>query len=432
MTTAEIISLIGILAGLALLMILIMKGINIFVISFLAATVVALTGGLNLYDALKTTFVGGFVTFFQSNYLIFLTGVLMGKAMEVTNGAKAIARLIVRIFGTRWALLSVPLSCTILAFGGVSTFVVGFAVFPIGLEVFREADVPRYYMPAAICFGSAAVYFPGAPLIHNAIVGEEFGVSLSAGATIGWISGIVVYIIGVVWLFALVRKSHKKGEHFVAKSMDTFNDDAKCPNGVVALVPLVAAVVLVNTSLVQLETGVLIGAVLAFVLFHNYYDLKDLLPSIGDACKNTIVSICNTCAVVAFGSVVSAAVGFQVVVDAMVSIPGPPLLGVAIGTTVLAGVCGSASGGLGIAAPLLGPVYLAQGIPAAAIARTMVVACTALDSLPHNGFVVTITNGLCNETHKDAYPAVFRLTVIVPFIGTLVAVILFTLFPNLP
>lgn len=432
MTVLEIVSLAGIIVSLVLLMILIMKGVNIFIISFLAATIVALTSNLNLYDALKDTFVGGFVNFFKANYLIFLTGVLMGKAMEITNAAKAIARMIVKLFGKKWALLSVPLSCTIMAFGGVSTFVVGFAVFPIGLEIFREADIPRRYMPAAICFGSAAVYFPGAPLIHNAIVANQFDVSLSAGAVVGWISGIVVYVIGIIWLFALVRKSKKNGEHFKAKSMDTFDDEAKCPNGLLALIPLVAAVVLVNAGIVQLETGVFIGAVLAFVLFHKYYDMKDLLPSIGDACKNTIVSICNTCAVVAFGSVVAAAAGFQVLVNAMVDIPGPPLLGVAIGTTVLAGVCGSASGGLGIAAPLLGPVYLAKGIPAAAIARTMVVSCTALDSLPFNGFVVTITNGLCHETHKDAYPAIFRLTVIVPLIGTVVAVALFTLFPNLP
>lgn len=431
MTIVEILSLIGILASLALLMILIMKGVNIFIISFLATAIVALTGGLNLYDAIKDTYVGGFVTFFKSNYLIFLTGVLMGKAMEVTKGAKGIARLIIRIFGKRWALLSVPLSCTILAFGGVSTFVVGFAVFAIGLEVFREADIPRYFMPAAICFGSAAVYFPGAPLIHNAIVAEAFGVSLSAGAAVGWISGISVYIIGIAWLFALVRKARKNGEHFVAKEMDTFNDDEECPNGILSLIPLVVTVLLVNLNLVQLETGVLIGAVLTFVLLHKYYSIKDLLPSVGAACKDSIVSITNTCAVVAFGSVVSAAAGFQVVVNAMVNIPGPPLLSVAIGTTVLAGICGSASGGLGIAAPLLGPAYLSQGISASAIARTMVVSSTALDSLPHNGFVVTITNGLCNESHKSAYPAIFRLTVIVPFIGTLIAVFLFTFIPGL-
>lgn len=429
---AEIISIIGIIAGLAVLMFLIMRGVNIFVVSFLAAAIVALTGGLNLYDALKETFVGGFVTFFKSNYLIFLTGVLMGKAMEITNAAKAIARLIIHIFGAKWALLSVPLSCTLLAFGGVSTFVVGFAVFPIGLEVFREADVPRRFMPAAICFGSAAVYFPGAPLIHNAIVAETLNVSLSAGAVIGWICGIAVYIIGIIWLFFLVASAKQRGEHFAAKSMDVFDDHDKCPNGVLALVPLIVTVALVNTETVKLESGVLIGAVLAFAMFFRYYDLHSLLPSVGDACKDTIVSICNTCAVVAFGYVVSAAAGFDYIVNTMVSIPGPPLLGVAVGTTVLAGVCGSASGGLGIAAPLLGPVYLTQGIPAASIARTMVIACTALDSLPHNGYIVTITNGLCHESHKDAYKPIFCLTVIVPLIGTLLGVMLFSAFPNLP
>jgi len=116
----------------------------------------------------------------------------------------------------------------------------------------------------------------------------------------------------------------------------------------------------------------------------------------------------------------------------MMNIPGPPYVGIAIGTTVIAGICGSASGGLGVAAPLLGPSYLALGIPAAAIHRVMSISSAALDSLPHNGYIVTVTNGLCNETHKDAYGLVFWLTVITPLIGSIVAVILFTMFPYLP
>ncbi|MEA5084899.1 MAG: GntP family permease [Lachnospiraceae bacterium] len=440
MAMSEVVSLFGIIAGLGLLMYLIMRGVNIFVIAFISSAIVAITGGIPMYDAMKTNFVGGFVGFFQANYLIFLTGVLMGKMMEVTNGAKAIAKLIVKALGKEKALISIPLSCAILAYGGVSVFVCSFAVFPIALEVFREADLPRRFIPAALTFGCStfAMVAPGAPQIHNAIPSTALGVTYMAGTTVGFLSCGVMFLMGSVLLFRFVKNAKLNGEHFVAKDVDVFHEDLNLPNPIIAFIPLITTIILINAPLkdgkplVQLETGVFIGAVLVWLLLNKYQDNKKLLFNVGEGCKTAIVSISNTCAVVAFGSVVKNAIAFKVVIDAMVNIPGPELLGVAVGTTVIAGVCGSASGALGIAAPLLGPIYIAKGVAAEAISRTMSISSAALDSLPHNGYIVTVTNGLCNETHKDAYKPIFWLTVVTPLVGTVVCVILFTLFPMWP
>ena len=82
--------------------------------------------------------------------------------------------------------------------------------------------------------------------------------------------------------------------------------------------------------------------------------------------------------------------------------------------------------------PILGPVYTQLGIAPSIVHRVMALSSSALDSLPHNGYIVTVTNGLCNETHKDSYGLTFALTVVIPFLGSLVGVLLFTIFPNLP
>ena len=185
-------------------------------------------------------------------------------------------------------------------------------------------------------------------------------------------------------------------------------------------------------NIVPIEVGVFLGTFLTYILLNKYQDNSKILDNLGETCRTTIFAISNTCAVVAFGSVVKATTAFPIIVDAMVNLPGPKILGAAIGTTVIAGVCGSASGGLGIATPLLGPAFMAKGISAMALHRTMAIASAALDSLPHNGYIVTVTNALCSETHKDAYMPIFWVTVFTPFVGTLVAVLLFTLFPNLP
>ncbi|MDR1979213.1 MAG: hypothetical protein LBQ42_10825 [Synergistaceae bacterium] len=431
------ISVIGIVFALGLVLFLIMKGVNIFVVAFLCATIVALTGEINLYDALKTHYMRGFVGFMQANYLIFLTGTLLGKMMEVTNGAKAIAQLLVRLFGRDRAVISVPLACGILGYGGVSAFVISFCVFPIALQIFKEADLPRRFIPAALTFGCStfAMVAPGAPQIHNAIPANILGTDLMAGALVGFVSCGAMLVIGCVWLFHIVNKAKKQGERFVAKPMDVFAaEQENLPNGFIALIPLIVTILIINVKidgqpLVHLESGLLLGSILAWVLMNKYQDNSRLLVNLGDSCKNSMGAIANTCAVVGFGTVVQAAKAFPVIVNAVLDIPGPDLVGVAVAMNVIAGICGSASGGLGIATPLIAPVYLAKGVSAAVLHRTLTIASSALDSLPHNGYIVTVTNGICNETHKDAYSAIFKLTVVTPAIGTAIAVVLFTLFP---
>lgn len=439
MTSSIIISTIGIIIGVLLIIYLVMKGINVFVVALLCSGIVALTGGLNLYDAMKVNYMGGFVDFLKANFFIFLAGTVMGKIMEITNGAKAIARMVVNLLGKERALISIPIACGILLFGGVSMFVASFAVFPIALEIFREADLPRRFIPATLCFGCGtfAMVAPGTPQIQNIIPGQYLGTSLTAGLVNGSISCIVMFVLGTFLLFGMVKKEKEKGIGFIAKPMDVFSGDEKLPNGLVALIPLIVCIVSINIKvagkpIIPIEYGVFLGALLAYILLNKYQDNSKIVENLGEACKTTVLAIANTCAVVAFGGVVKATIAFPHIIDAMISLPGPKLLSVALGTTVVAGACGSASGGLGIVTPLLGPAYIAQGVSASAIHRVMSIASSALDSLPQNGYIVTAINNICNETHKTAYMPVFWLTVFTPFVATIVSVILFTLFPNLP
>lgn len=436
----EIISILGMIVALVCLSLLVMKGVNIFIVAIGMSLVVALTGGINLYDALKTEYMTGFVGFIKNNFLIFLAGALMGKAYEVTGGAKAIAKAIVRRAGTKNAALSVILATGILTYGGIAGFVVCFAVFPIALEIYRAADIPRRFAPGTIIFGCCtfSAIGPGNPQVGQVVLVNALGSTLMSGAVVGFIATAVTLVIGVVWLNSMIRKAKNAGEHFVAKSMDRFDDQAELPNAWLAFLPLLLTLIAINvkiagSSLVPIEYGVALGAGLAYLLMRKYKtDSTPLLTQVGEGVKNAVSAVANTSSVVGFGSVVKAAVGFPVVISAMTSIPGPDLVAVSLATTVIAGVCGSGSGGLGIAAPILAPVYTARGVTLAQLHRTMLVASSGLDTLPHNGFVVTVVNGVANETHHDAYMPVFWITVITPMITTVLTIILFTLFPNWP
>jgi H+/gluconate symporter-like permease len=382
----------------------------------------------------------GFVNFVKSNFLIFLAGALMGKAYEITGGAKAIAKSIIKLAGTKNAVLAVILATGILTYGGIAGFVVCFSVFPIALEIFRAADIPRRFAPGTIVFGCCtfSAIGPGNPQVGQVVLVNALGTSLTSGAVIGFAATLVTLVIGTVWLNYMVRKAIKNGEHFVAKPMDKFQDDIALPKAWVALLPLVLTLIAVNikvggNSIIPIEYGVALGGILAYVLMRKYkIDQLPVMQHLGDGIKNAILAVSNTSSVVGFGSVVKAAVGFPVVISAMTSIPGPDLVAVSIATTIIAGVCGSGSGGMGIAAPILAPIYTARGVTLAQLHRTMLVSSSGLDTLPHNGFVVTVVNGVANETHRDAYMPIFWITVITPLIATIVTIIGFTLFPNLP
>lgn len=438
---STVVGIIGLILAFALLMWMIMKGFNIYLTVFVCTLVVALTSQMNVYEAYKVHFMTGFTNFFKSYYLVFLTGTLMAKAMDITGAAKAIAKTIIRIMGVEWAFISVPLACGVLCYGGVSAFVCSFCVFPIALQVFRAADLPRRGIPGALCFGCStfAMIAPGAVQIHNAVPSENLGTTFMAGAVNGFISCGFMLVVGIIYLHFWLKKAKNNGEHFVAKANDDFGDDANenLPNPIVSLLPLVITICLVNIKvggvvIAPVEVGVLAGAVSAVVLMIKHIDVKQLPKHFADGAAMALLSITNTCAVNGFGGVASNSPVFSTITDAMVNIPGPKLLGLVIGTTIIAGICGSASGGLGIAVPILGPVYTQLGIAPSIVHRVMALSSAALDSLPHHGYIVTVTNGLCNETHKESYGLTFALTVVVPFLGSLVGVLLFTIFPNLP
>ena len=431
-----VISILGLVLALGLLSFLSMKGVNIFVIAISCSILVAVSGGINVYNALIDSYMTGFVSFLKNYFFMFLVGAIFGKIMESSNGAKAIAKLVIRLLGTNRAAIAIPVATGLICYGGVNAFVSVFAVFPIAIEVYRAADIPRRFLPAALFFGAAtfAMVAPGTPQIQNLIPCNTVGVDLMAGAVPGFISAGVMLVVGCFWLGQMTKKAQAAGERFIAKDVDIFNDDnTDIPSGFLSIAPLIVTLILLNikiggANIVKLEVGVAIGCICAIILLHKHIKMKDFFQNdLGDAAKNTMMMIGNTCAVVGFGMVVRGVPAFEAIVAAVGNIPGPPLVGVAVGTTLVAGITGSASGGLGIAAPILGPIYLSQGVNAAAIARVMAVASSALDSLPHNGAVVTVIHGVCHETHESAYLPVFKLTVVTPAIATVVVVILSTL-----
>ena len=432
-------SMIGLIGGLALLIYLTMKGMNLLVAGPLCALFVAVLSGLPLFPQLaadgEANFVGnymtGFSSFVTSWYLMFLLGSIFGKVMEDSGAADSVSKWVVEKLGMKQAVLAVVAACAILTYGGVSLFVVAFSVYPMALSLFKQANLPRRFIPAALALGSVTFTMTsaGSPEIQNWIPIEFLGTSPYAGWEVSLLVAVFMAVFGYWWLKRMITKAVAKGETFVARDNDPVVENKALPNPLTGLIPLVVVLIIsfiFHDSLKQSALIIaLLGGVIATYLLNRKY-FKSFWNAVSDGTMGALIAIGNTAAVVGFGGVAKAAPAFQVAVDAMTSIPGSPLIGGAIAVSVIAGMTGSASGGQAIALPLIAPHYMDLGVNTEALHRTVAISSGALDSLPHNGYVVTTVRAICGESHKDAYGAVGIVSVVVPLLGLAIAIALFS------
>ncbi|GAE35120.1 GntP family permease [Halalkalibacter akibai] len=439
-------SMIGLFVALGLLIFLTMKGVNIIIAALICSVLLALTGGLDLNTAMTGFYMDGFTGYFASWFLIFLLGAIFGKVMQDTKSAESIADWVSRTLGPQWAVFAVVSACAIMTYGGVSLFVVGFTVYPIAVSLFRLANYPHRFIPAALVFGSISFTMtsPGSPEIQNLIPTEFFGTTPTAGGWVGVVMGVFIATVGGLWLRFLVRKAVANGETFELPKASPFysaekvdeiaatTEEKKLPNVVFAILPLAIVILVLNILSFYMapKTAALVALVLGIlsVWGFNFKFVQEYWNSLAVGAQNSLVAIANTCAVVGFGSVAAQVSAFDTFINALVNISGPPLLGLAIGVTIICGLTGSASGGLGIALPLLAPIYLAKGIDPGSMHRVSALASGGLDSLPHNGYVVTTVRAICGETHKKAYLPILCVSVILPTIAVILAIALYSIF----
>ncbi|MBX3695976.1 MAG: GntP family permease [Steroidobacteraceae bacterium] len=433
-------SLFGLLLGLALLIWLTMRGTELLVAAPLCALLVAAMSGFAMFPQLAApdapsftvSYMRGFVDFVQSWFFMFLLGSLFGKMMECTGAADSVANWIVARLGAKHAVGAVVAACAVLTYGGVSLFVVAFSVYPMAVSLFRRADLPRRFIPSTIAFGSVTFTMTsaGSPEIQNWIPIRYLGTTPYAGWEVSLVVALFMLALGRWWLLRLVRAASATGERFEARAADPEVHDRDLPavwRGLVPLGVVLIAAFLLHEALAESALIVALGAGVLVALALNFRYAHRVGAAVTAGSLGALVAIANTSAVVGFGGVAKLTAGFQAAVEAMTSLPGSPLIGAGIAVSVIAGLTGSASGGQTIALPLIAPHYLDQGVDPEALHRVVAISSGGLDSLPHNGYVVTTIRAICNESYAAAYPSFAALTIIVPVLGTILAVVLFSL-----
>ncbi|HKF12581.1 MAG TPA: GntP family permease [Xanthobacteraceae bacterium] len=470
--------LVGILLGLALLVWLAMRGWSVLLLAPAAALLAAAFAMEPLLASWTQTFMGSAAIFLAQFFPLFLLGALFGKLMDDSGSVSAIAGFMTERLGERRAVLAVVLAGALVTYGGVSLFVAFFVLVPMAQALFRAASIPRRFMPAAIALGTSTFTMsalPGTPAIQNAIPMPFFGTTPFAAPGLGIIASIIMLGFGLWWLGRAEAAARRGGEGYGAPTgavVDAAAEDpvvrelattarefdpaeihrgqhsATTPPVARALLPLVV-VMSVNLlmSLIVLPrldfsflaeerwgstslaavAGVwavvlALACAIAGLIAVNYRYFPSLRASMDAGANASVLPAFSVASLVGFGAVVAALPPFAAVRDWVLSIEGGPLVSLAVATNVLAALTGSASGGLTIALDALGNAYMElaarNDIDPALMHRVAVIGSGTLDSLPHNGAVVTLL-ALCGLTHRESY---FDI-VMVAIVGAIIALI---------
>jgi H+/gluconate symporter-like permease len=468
----------GILLGLSLLMWFAYRGWSVLLVSPVAALVAAAFSGEPLLAHWTQTYMSGAARFVAQWFPMFLLGGLFGKLMDDSGSITAIARYLTEVLGTKRAMLSVVIASAIVTYGGVSVFVAFFVLVPMAHQMFRAADIPRRLLPAAIGLGAFTFtmsVMPGTPSVNNAIPMQYFGTTTFAAPGLGIIASIIIVAFGMWWLARAEARARKAGEGYgvgteIAPVIDEMIRDQAAPAGdfdpaelphgkrspgeppfALAVLPLF--VVIVTNFLMSLvvlprldfsylaeprwggttihAVGGLWSVIVALAVANltvigiNFRRLPSLRDSLDAGANSASLPILMIASLVGFGAVVAALPAFTTVRDTVFSIQGGPLVSLALAMNVLAGLTGTASGGMAIVLNAFGDNFLnlakEHSIEPSLLHRVTTISAGTLDSLPHNGTVLLLLN-ISGLTHRESYFDMV-MTVIVSVIIALIAVL---------
>lgn len=476
----------GIIVALALLIWLAYRGWSILLLAPAAALVASAFAREPLLAHWTQTFMANAAQFLAQFFPLFLLGALFGKLMDDSGSVKSIARHMTRKLGPSRAILAVVLAGAAVTYGGVSLFVAFFVLAPMAIELFRTADIPRRLIPAAIALGTSTFTMsalPGTPAIQNAIPMPFFGTTPFAAPGLGIIASAIMLGFGLWWLRREETKARLQGEGF-GTNLDFGGDvaddqfirerataarefdpaeihhgqhaetlppvwTAALPLAVVVVMNLLMALIVLpaldfdfleeerwgGTS-IQAVGGVwsvavaLATATLVLVIL-NRTRLPSLRASMDAGANASVLPALSVASLVGFGAVVAALPAFAFVRDWVLSIGGGVLVSLTVATNVLAALTGSASGGLTIALDALGETYMglaaAQSIHPDLLHRVAVIGAGTLDSLPHNGAVVSLL-AVCGSTHRESYRDIVMVCILGAMIALVSVIVLGSLF----
>ena len=411
--------LFGVFCAIALVIYLSMRGLSVIIAAPIATALLILTNNMDFIPSLlgkERSYASNLVYFILNYFSIFMLGAILAQIMDESGAAQSIAEKVLAVFGTDKPLsvmIAIYIISAILTYGGISVFVVVFVLVPLSRTIFMQLKISWHLVPLPILFGAGTLtmtMIPGTPSVQNAIPINYLGTTLTAGATVGMVGAVVSVLFSLGYMKLVLDRSISKNIYYapVANSSSVAQTE-NLPPLIFALLPLLLLVVIVMVgSLLKVDnillSGLLISIVLAWGCLRKY--LPNIQKTVNTGANSSLSPVFLTASAVAFGSLVTSASGFKIISDAILNIPGNPLISASIVSAVFGLITGSASGSIGIVMNSFTAYYLDTGVSAELLHRIVVMSSALFANMPHSGVVLTIL-ALIGLSHKQAYFHIF-------------------------
>lgn len=448
------------LIPLAFVIFVVYKGLNPTFSMILAAILVCLVERMDVLGCFLGTGVGptaepglmltGVTSAVTMFLLKFLAANLFGQIIVQTGAARSISKTLTRVIVERGngftkkllAAYVFMLIAIIFGFGGLDAFVCIFTLMPIGMEMFRQNDIPRRLLPAVLFAGvTTAVCCPGTPLTNgNILASMFFGTATTAAFIPGIVGVIVVLACDCIYIYSALKKAEKQDEHFTPGGnirLDEGSGSEKLPNFFLSIIPLLIVAVMNMILGVDVVLALMAGAVVAAITLCNFIitpeaKLKPYMDMVGQGITAGGIIFIPMAFQQGLATVIQGTSGFAYLSKLLtdLAVNTSPYLSYALSATFSGFLAGNAVTGIqlssGIFMPLLGQIAISP----AAMHRIGCFAISILDTIPINAAVIS---GLatCGLTHKEGYGPIFRTTVLYIFFGMLAVILMCVLFPGL-
>lgn len=441
------IGLIGILIGIVLLNGLSFKGWNMCYVAIGAAILVAVFNLINPEQAYVESFMSGAANILVMTYPILLTGSLFATIFSMSGAAVTIARFLLALFarkgvqGSRgcWVVSTVSvLFFTLMMLGGVDAMAVQIAVLPIIISLLRECNLTRKGIPLLLMAAYSVGAMPYAPHMLNTIPMSILGTDSSAFAIPGLISGAIGLAVCLVYSANYFIRMHRKGETFEALPTDpNFDAQTPRPNIILALLPLVMIFILFNFAKLHVSICLLVGAVVTVPLYWPWLKRaageagvrESLKAGLNQAVSTSGSVALSICAVVGFATVIQNTESFTTVVVTLVNNSGDSIFMAALIVIICAGITSNNIAGVQVGLNIMAEKFLSAGVSAAALHRIASAAAQTLDSLPTSAGVV-LAHHISGVKLKDGYAPVAVVSILIPFLRTLILCLFYVANPN--
>ena len=429
----------GIIIGVALFMYMAYKGYNIYFNVLIASAIIFLTDGMNPFTGWTTVFMPAFGNVAKTYILIYVLSAIYAAQMAYSGAAKALAVKISRALKRNakseiatkfFAVLTMPITCAILTYGGVSSLMLTFIIVALFKEMFKELDIPwEYYCFASVGTATFALgMMPGAPDMINVAPTTILGTTTMAAPGIGILGSVIYLAISCWYLWRCMKKTVASGEGYLptgsyieAAEVKKIADGKPEHNLILCLLPPVALLVSLNIIKLNLVTSLVIANLTHAVLFFKWTNFKEC---ISDGATRGIGTACILTSSIAFGSVVSSVSGFETIKAGLGYLSVlPPIWTVFVATNIMAAVTASGTSAVNTTLNMFGENFLAMGLAPEAIHRVCSMTALGLNTLPNSAAMANST-----AVTKLPIPIIWKhfrwTTVVFPLVSAFVATLL--------